>query len=248
MSAWRCTAVSVTGTAHLRRQEPCQDVSLCSQHADTLICAIADGAGGARHAEIGAQITVRHFAEYFGRITAAAAIGRDKARCFLRSLTELLTREAREARASMTDYACTLLGVIAAPDITACFQVGDGAIVVLASDPGSYECVCWPQHGEFANSTNFVTASEVADTFELRVMPAVREFAMFSDGLERLILDYSARNVHAPALRPIFEWFPTAAAADAEERTRALTAYLKSEHVARRTDDDKSLIVAVRTP
>ena len=76
---------------------------------------------------------------------------------FLGSLESLLTEEARENHAATGDYACTLLGVIASPTHTVCFQIGDGAIVIPASEPETYDWVFWPQHGEYANTTNFVT-------------------------------------------------------------------------------------------
>ena len=71
----------------------------------------------------------------------------------------------------------------------------------------------------------------------------MNEFAIFSDGLERLILHEATQRVHAPALRPIFDWLRTNEADG--QGTQALTAYLQSDHINTRTDDDKSLVVAV---
>jgi hypothetical protein len=246
MTRWRAAWASVIGTAHVKQQLPCQDVSLCEAVGDRLICAVADGAGYAPRADTGARITASRFLQCFSDVTDLAAIDRDHLADFFRSLTEMLSREARENRADLEDYACTLLGIIATPDATLCVQIGDGAIVIPAHDPGTYDWVFWPQHGEYANTTNFATQENAADVVELRLVPPVTEFALFSDGLERLILNDAARSVHAPALRPIFDWFRTAEAEDAAERSRALTAYLDSDHINARTNDDKSLIVAVR--
>ena len=118
-----------------------------------------------------------------------AAIDREHVTGFLGSLQTLLVKEASERGGVIDDYACTLLGVVASPTHTLYFQIGDGAIVIPASDPEAYDWVFWPQHGEYANTTNFVTQANAQDVFELRVGPAVSEFAMFSDGLERLILN-----------------------------------------------------------
>jgi hypothetical protein len=244
MLSWRFTAVSVSGTSHLRHRLPCQDYSLCELHGNTLICAVADGAGTASHAETGARIAATYFVQAFHDVDPAA-IEREHASGFIQSLQQMLCNEAADNGAALTDYACTLLGVIATPEVTVCVQIGDGAIVIPGCEPGTYDTAVWPMHGEYANTTSFVTQKNAADVVELRIVPPVTELALFSDGLERLILDETTRSVHAPALRPIFDWFHTAEAADAAERSRALTAYLDSDHINHRTDDDKSLVVAI---
>ena len=243
MSNWRVASASVTGTAHLKHETPCQDFSLCSITRNGLICAVSDGAGTASHADAGARIAVTHFVRSLSDVTELAAIDRDRIAGFLGSLEKVLTREASENGATIGDYACTLLGVIASPTQTVCLQIGDGAIVIPAGDPGAYDWVFWPQHGEYANTTNFVTQPNARDVFELRVGPAINEFALFSDGLERLILNDLTRRVHAPALLPIFEWLRTKEADG--KGTQALTTYLESDHINQRTDDDKSLVMAV---
>ena len=243
MSTWRTASASVIGTSHLKHQAPCQDFSLCSLNKDMLICAVSDGAGKASHSDVGAQIAVTHFIQSFRDIADLAAIDRDHMVRFLGSLVELLGKEASRDQAAVSDYACTLLGVIASPSHIAYFQIGDGAIVIPSGEPGAYDWVFWPQHGEYANSTNFVTDANVHEVFQLRVEPVVNEFAIFSDGLERLVLHEATRRVHAPAQRPIFDWFRTAEAD--REATQALTAYLQSDHINKRTGVDKSLVVAV---
>jgi len=244
MSRWRVASASVIGPAHLKQQSLCQDANRCSVIGDRLICAVSDGAGTAAHADIGARIAATHFVQSFTDAQDLAAIDREHMAGFFGSLTEILCREASENRTSLSEYACTLLGVVASPVNTIYFQIGDGAIVRPASDPGDYDWVFWPQHGEYANTTNFVTQVNAQDVFELCVGPPVNEFAMFSDGLERLILHEATRRVHAPALLPIFQWLRTEPAAD-DTGAQALTVYLESDHINTRTDDDKSLVVAV---
>ena len=88
---------------------------------------------------------------------------------FLASLVELLDEEASNNQAAVSDYACTLLGVVASPSRIAYFQIGDGAIVIPSGEPGTYDWVFWPQHGEYANTTNFVTDANAQAVFQLRV-------------------------------------------------------------------------------
>ena len=69
---------------------------------------------------------------------------------------------------------------------------------------------------------------------------------MFSDGLERLVLDMKGRTVHSPSLRPIFGWLAGTAPSTTGEASAVLMAYLDSANVNRRTDDDKTLVMATR--
>ena len=115
MSKWRTASASVIGTSHLKHQTPCQDFSLCSLNNDTLICAVSDGAGTASHSDVGARIAVTHFIRSFRDIADVAAIDRDDMGRFLASLVELLDEEASNNQAAVSDYACTLLGVVASP-------------------------------------------------------------------------------------------------------------------------------------
>ena len=74
----------------------------------------------------------------------------------------------------------------------------------------------------------------------------VRELVMFSDGLERLILDMRTRTVHSPSLQPILAWVAGLRAPVDGQPSDILAAYLDSANVNRRTDDDKALVVATR--
>jgi hypothetical protein len=242
VAQWHVAAASVIGTGHRRRQEPCQDFSCWLRVGDRLICAVSDGAGTARHAEVGARLTATAFVRHFGEVTDLATIDRQHIAGFLGSLRQQLLQHSSEHDAGIDDYACTLLGVIASPTDTVCIQIGDGAIMVPAAEPDSYDWVFWPQHGEYANTTNFVTQANAAEVCELRIGPAVGEFALFSDGLERLILHEATRRVHAPALLPVFQWLRTKP--PGEDAGPALAAWLDGEQVNARTDDDKSLVIA----
>ena len=50
---------------------------------------------------------------------------------------------------------------------------------------GVYGVVFWPQSGEFANSTNFLTADDYRKRLEFLATPShSSDVAMFTDGLE----------------------------------------------------------------
>ena len=179
-------------------------------------------------------------------------LGRDFVLRWLAGLQAAIADAAAAAGAEAKDYACTLLGAVIGDAAALYVQIGDGAIVVAPDRMGEdrQEAVFWPQHGEFANSTFFVTMDDAAYIIQVerRATPpgGVRDLAMFSDGLERLILDMTARTVHAPALRSIFGWLAATAPAAPDASSPVLAAFLDSANVNRRTDDDKTLIVATR--
>ena len=164
----------------------------------------------------------------------------------LESLRKQIAEKADAEGARPRDFACTVLGAVIAPQEAIFFQVGDGAIVVSGAEVGDYSWVFWPQHGEFANQTNFVIQENLSEVLDFEIVAGpINELAIFTDGIERLVLDFAAKTVHGPALQPIFEWLSTANPDDQEPCT-ALITYLGSEQINRRTDDDKTLVMATR--
>ncbi len=143
-------------------------------------------------------------------------------------------------------YDTVRLGAVVSAHAAAYLQIGDGAIVVATEEPGEYTWVFWPQHGEYANSTYFLTQDAASEALMFETGPPVQEVAIFSDGIERLVLDMVARTVHSPAFRPVFQWLAKTAPEAAQETGQALAAYLSSDHVTSRTDDDKTLVMATR--
>ena len=242
---WRAAYASVVGSSHVRTGLPCQDASGCRIVGPVLVAAVADGAGSVPMAAEGAQLTVARFLDEIGDAALA-----DPALAFLtlgyaRNWLSALRQALRDlGSAPLEDYACTLLGAVITEGIAVFMQIGDGAIV--ASSGAALDWVFWPQNGEFANSTCFVTQADAADILMFaRREQDIQEVALFSDGIERLVMNLAARKVHAPALRPILDWLAgTHEAPDAP--SPALLAYLGSAHVQRRTDDDTTLVVATR--
>lgn len=255
---WRTAYASVVGTSHAKTGAPCQDAGSCRvvqahDGRDVLLAAVADGAGSAKRSEAGAALAVGMFLDEFGEAVVADPDLRGLDQAFVAAwldrvrdgIAALADTEGLEPR----DFACTFLAAVVGQSHLVCFQVGDGAIVVADQEVGDYCWVFWPQHGEFANTTNFITQERVEEVlvFE-RSQRSIQEIALFTDGIERLVLDLSAKSVHAPALRPIFDWLASTEPAASDGPAAALVAYLDSEHVSRRTDDDKTLVMATRAP
>ena len=98
--------------------------------------------------------------------------------------------------------------------------------------------VFWPQHGEFANTTNFVVSENALDVLEFELAPRrIDEIALFTDGLENLVLHHGSKTVHDPffnaLLKPIRQSINDGYDESLSEK---LTAYLGSPAFCERTD------------
>ena len=258
LRAWRTAYGSAPGTAHARTGTPCQDAGRCDvllavDGTEVLVASVADGAGSAARSERGAWLMVEAFQRAFGELAQGApdlgGLDEAHARDWLAAMQAAIVRLAEAEGGDPAEYACTFLGAVVAAGCAAFMQIGDGAIVVGDSDAGfdGHAWIFWPQHGEFANSTFFVTMPDAARHLRFEKRPGTLcELALFSDGLERLILDMRARTVHSPSLRPVLGWLAGTEPGRDCAPSDVLLAYLDSAHVNRRTDDDKTLVVATR--
>ena len=120
------------------------------------------------------------------------------------------------------------------------------------AEPNDYGWIFWPQHGEFANQTNFVTQDNAFEVLEFELEErCVDEVAIFTDGVERLVLDLHERTAHAPFFRTLFGWVAKTEPAAVNEEiptSEVMGRYLGSKQINDRTDDDKTLILASRRP
>jgi len=257
-SRWRYAFRSVAGTAHIRSRTICQDNSLCYTLTDSggnevLIAVVSDGAGTAVCSAKGSEIACDYFfAQFYGYFSSGytiAEIDREYVSKWITRYQERILREARTADRTVKDYACTLLAVIAGSDATVFCQIGDGAIVVSEEgNRGAYTVVFWPQQGEYASTTNFLTDLNAADQLDFQKTSAVEDIAIFTDGLERLSLVHQTKSAFSPFFQPLFDALRNAVPFDSDTVSRSLEQFLCSDRVNERTDDDKTLILASRYP
>ena len=96
-------------------------------------------------------------------------IGRDKVVGWIAKTAERLTARAHDDGNSPKDYSCTLIAAIVGNDAAAFAQIADGAIVVSHGEADGWSWVFWPQHGEFANQTNFITQDNALEVLEFEL-------------------------------------------------------------------------------
>lgn len=254
-SLWRVAMASSIGTSHVAAEQPCQDAHYHIEvagpdGAPVMVLAVSDGAGTAAMAEAGAAMACSTFARlialYVEQGGQVESIGRPLVERWIAGVIYRLELHAMDMGAALEDYACTLIAAAVGEKDAVFVQIGDGAIVLGAGE--GWKHVFWPQHGEFANSTNFITSAHRVEALAFEKMKEpVAELALFTDGIENLVLQKSAKAVHAPFFGSMFPAVrrSTASGVDAE-LSRALGGYLASAPVNDRTDDDKTLVLASR--
>jgi hypothetical protein len=256
---WRVAYNSVIGTSHEKTGLPCQDAGGCRIVHDPvgrqiLLAVACDGAGSASRSLDGAILTVARFLKEFGNLAKRSGlddIAKEFVQDWLCRLRAEIKDQADTAELSAREFACTVLAAIIGEDRAAFFQIGDGAIVVSnRTEPDDYGWIFWPQHGEFANQTNFVTQGNALDVLEFELEDrCIDEVAIFTDGIERLVLDLSEKTAHPPFFRTLFGWLSKTERTPVDTEipvSSVLDRYLGSQQINDRTDDDKTLILASR--
>lgn len=246
---------SAIGTSHITSNTPCQDhfesKVIVTRKGPVLAVVVCDGAGSASHADIGARLAATTLIElielHYGNEQPATA-NRDCAVEWLTAVADALAAHADVHERRLRDYACTVLAAIVGVDEACFLQVGDGAIVVSHGEEDGWSYVFWPQHGEFANTTNFVISRDLETVVEFEhVERRIDEFAVFSDGIENLVLQPKDRCVHSGFFNSMIQ--PVRALPEpgfSAALSDSLATYLSSPVICDRTDDDKTLFLGAR--
>jgi hypothetical protein len=247
---WCVFGASVQGTSHQANDVPCQDA-----HAyrvlprGELVIAVADGAGSSERSEEGSRVAVRQAVASL----AAAIEGRfvwsqsslqeameEAFRQTRAALDELATREEMELRA----FAATLTCAVATDDRLIVGQIGD-CVAIAADTFGDLFTVIQPQKGEYASETYFLTGPDALNTVEVKIISRrVKSLALTSDGLTRLAVKLPDYVPAARFFDPL--WAFAVEAQDVAQAEADLATFLASERVCARSDDDKTLVLAVR--
>ncbi|HXB65046.1 MAG TPA: PP2C family serine/threonine-protein phosphatase [Solirubrobacteraceae bacterium] len=241
---WAVIGAAVRGASHIRDGKPRQDAVGWWQGDGLLIAACADGAGSAERSDEGSSMAVE---AAIARARSVAARGAPVAReasvlvrqC-MRAARAGVRRVAAEANARPGAFATTLILCVATDEAVCLAQIGDGVTCVrtLAGMSSPFR----PQRGSYANETTFITTGRRLPHTMLASYAAsdVDGFCLSSDGL-KLIITKDARTGEPfePFFADVFGF------ASRGGRSEGLAAFL--EKVEDRTDDDKSLVVAVRS-
>jgi hypothetical protein len=250
MADWRILGASATGVSHARAGQPCQDAhGICRLPGGRVLMAAADGAGSAERSGEGAHTAVTVVLDFLATALAADQPGDASEWQLLYGYAYERARQAIERLAENAGlparaFATTLLCASLSDAGLATAQVGDG-LAIVADSEGAWHVAAAPQRGEYANETHFLTQPDLAVRLEAACWPGPLQAAVvMTDGLMRLVLDMQRGTPHAPFFEPLLAF--AAGVNDEAEGGDQLGAFLNSERVNARTDDDKTLVMAVR--
>jgi hypothetical protein len=247
---WQTIAASVKGSGHEKTGKPCQDAhSFLRINNSTIIAAVADGAGSAALAEVGANRAIEAAIESTKKSLQNLDFPPESdegwhllLRAKLEDIRAAIESEAKARESRLRDLATTIILVVATPDVIALAQVGDGS-VVIENRCGDIIRLSEPQDSEYINETIFITSPDALAKAQITIWRGqVINLAMFSDGLEILCLRMQDGTPHEPFFIPLFRF-----ASSLEDNTMAsqqLAQFLGSPRIREHTDDDVTLILA----
>lgn len=210
-----------------------------------LVAVLCDGAGSATMGGQGSVLAARMMSVRAREYSGSNGPDDETIRRWIDDVRDAIGIAAQRRHLRPRDFATTLICILSDGFETTTVHIGDGCAVAKDAASGEWKALTWPAHGEYASTTYFIT-----DDIEPRVtinrhLGAISGVVAFTDGLERLALDFSSHKPHAPFFEMVF---PPVVASSVSGRDTVLSLqldrYLDSAAVNARTDDDKTLLVA----
>jgi hypothetical protein len=243
---WKVVGVSQAGVSHQATDGRCEDAfdTRVRQSDGLLTIAVADGAGSAKHAASGSRYACARALEWLD-------VGLDLMP--LPSHIEVVLREALcqtqndltllsgELGVPVDELACTLVLLVAGPEMCAAAQVGDGSVVVRFGD-GEISALLTPLRSEYLNETVFVTSESALSFVQFAFTELdVAELAVMTDGLQSVAMNLKDDTPFQGFFEPIFRF-----ASGRDFQIEPLAEFLSSPRLVAETDDDRTLVLAAR--
>ena len=184
-----------------------------------LVMFLADGAGSVSQGGEGATLAVNEAMAYMSQKVQGGELG----------LNDILA----------TDIVLTVCQRLFAEA-----EAKDGGVVV---DFGhGLQLPLTPMVGEYANMTHFITDEDAVSRLEtFTSTERVHKVAAFTDGIQRLALNMLDNSPHVPFFTPFFNGLASATQEQLDLLPELLKQFLSSPAVNERTDDDKTLALAL---
>ncbi len=250
MMRWRWALASQIGTSHIRmgtrKQDALKTFTLKDKDGRRILCAmVCDGAGSAQYGGEGASLTCRLISQAVRQHFSDTDVMPNTVEIWswIDTVRDCMAQAAENREAIRKSFACTLVLLIARADENIIVHIGDGA-VVGRDQAGEWKALTWPENGEYASSTYFITDDPEPRVRFVEGDGAYTAYALFSDGIEDLALDQKAMTAHAPFFTSMIRSVDELSGEGKDRNlSTALATFLDSDRVCERTDDDKSLIL-----
>lgn len=243
--AWRWAAASAIGTSHIRFGNRLEDAYAVSAFGgDKVFAVVSDGAGSAKFGAYGAWIVCRalkvNFREWLAKDEGLP--DDETLTNWIDDLRDKISSIAEQRGTMQRQFAATLAALLISPDEILALQIGDSAVV--GRRESVWDVICWPENGEYASSTYFVTDDPEPRLKIVRQQKHYDAFALFTDGVGDLALLQLEQQAHPrffdPMIRPVDE---SSGVGRLPELSGKLGAYLAGPSICEHTDDDKTLIL-----
>jgi Protein phosphatase 2C len=250
--SWTWAVACRRGPSHEMANVRLQDAFKCfvgAAKSRPLVIVVSDGAGSAVFGGEGASLVCRTLSVFARKyFSSADTIPTDELlESWLDDVRDIINTVAARRDRAPRDFAATLILVISSGMESVVLHVGDGCAVLKDEDSAAWIAPTWPFHGEYASTTAFVTDEPRPNTCIVRHLRPISAVSVFSDGLERLALDLKTRQPFAPFFDNIISPVVSSALTGKDvELSGKLETFLGSESVNSRSDDDKTLVLAVR--
>ena len=250
--SWSWASASSIGTSHSQNGGRCEDFHKCGtlgSKNEVFFGILCDGAGSALHGGFGARYFVRSILNLLRAHYAHSNLipTHDLWASWVSSTREKHALAAERLGHQPKDFAATLVAFVCDGMAISTCQIGDGCIVAKESYEGMWQAMTWPENGEYASTTFFIT-----DTPEPRIQTfkndiGISSVVAFTDGIENLALKHDKKE-------PFSEFFdaivaPVQRCAQSGRNRKlsdSLEKYLSSELVTSRTDDDTTIVISAK--
>lgn len=237
--SWNVYASSVIGSGHRQNNLPCQDAFYYRKMGDRLVAVVCDGAGSAACSEQGAALVARELADGLAAFTCEP----DEAQlvALVAGVRETILLQAREQARSAGDFACTVLAVWLGENASTVLHIGDGT-AALTLDSGLHFSL--PENGEYVNQTWFLTSDDWREHLRISQFAGrATQLVMMSDGVQPFALTRRGDALFSPFMDPVLRYLQQVGEREGSEAIRAT---LDDPRTWAITDDDKTLLVALR--
>ena len=182
---WKTLNYEVVGKSHIKAKKVCQDKTFTYKENNTVVSALADGAGSYEYSDVGAIIACKSICKYLGDNFDELINISNANEVITKIVNHVLTdieAKAEEMHCGKEQLSSTLLCVAIKNEDVMVFHVGDGLIAGLKN--GELKTLTMPDNGEFANATYFITSSRAYEKARLLKgkTTGFEGFALMSDG------------------------------------------------------------------
>ncbi len=207
LSKWKISGANIQGRLHLQKNIPCQDRIYSLNERDVNVVSLSDGAGSCKFSHFGAEVITQSICEIMINIFDYAYKVNDEQikDKLIKNILQNLDIKAREIGADVKELSSTLLFVAVKGNKYISGHIGDGVIAYLFED--SIDILSHPDNGEYANSTYFVTSSDVKDHFRIYKgeITNITGFVLISDGTAERLYDKKTKKLSIAA-KQILKW------------------------------------------